>query len=79
MDVVNGPLRTQDARQSCASTGFRPRPRSEDELKRLGGRFEKVDDWQSLAIVDGHLITGQNPASSEATAKALLGVLSTKA
>ncbi|QNP40767.1 type 1 glutamine amidotransferase domain-containing protein [Lysobacter solisilvae (ex Woo and Kim 2020)] len=47
----------------------------EDELKRLGGRFEKVDDWQSLAIVDGNLITGQNPASSEATAKALLGVL----
>lgn len=47
----------------------------EDELKRLGGRFEKVDDWQSLAIVDGRLITGQNPASSEAAAKALLRVL----
>jgi putative intracellular protease/amidase len=47
----------------------------EDELKRLGGKFEKVDDWQSLAIVDGKLITGQNPSSSEATAKALLGVL----
>lgn len=47
----------------------------EDELKRLGGRFEKVDNWQSLAIVDGLLITGQNPSSSEATAKALLGVL----
>ena len=47
----------------------------EDELKRLGGKFEKVDDWGTLAIVDGRLITGQNPASSEATAKALLGVL----
>lgn len=47
----------------------------EDELRRLGGRYEKVDDWQSLAIVDGRLITGQNPASSEATAKALLGVM----
>ncbi|MUV15782.1 type 1 glutamine amidotransferase domain-containing protein [Noviluteimonas gilva] len=47
----------------------------EDELKRLGGKYEKVDDWHSLAIVDGRLITGQNPASSEATAKALLGVL----
>jgi putative intracellular protease/amidase len=47
----------------------------EDELKRLGGRYEKVPDWQSLAIVDGHLITGQNPASSEATAKALLNVM----
>jgi putative intracellular protease/amidase len=47
----------------------------EDELKRLGGRYEKVGDWQSFAIIDGHLITGQNPASSEATAKALLSVL----
>jgi putative intracellular protease/amidase len=47
----------------------------EDELKRLGGNYEKAGDWQSLAIVDGRLITGQNPASSEATAKALLGVL----
>ena len=47
----------------------------EDELKRLGGKFEKAGDWQSLAIVDGRLITGQNPSSSEATAKALLGVL----
>ncbi len=48
----------------------------EDELKRLGGKYEKADDWQSFAIVDGRLITGQNPASSEATAKALLKALS---
>lgn len=47
----------------------------EDELKRLGGLFEKKDDWQSFAIIDGRLITGQNPASSEATAKALLSVM----
>jgi putative intracellular protease/amidase len=47
----------------------------EDELKRLGGRYEKAPDWQSFAIVDGRLITGQNPASSEATAKALLEVM----
>jgi putative intracellular protease/amidase len=47
----------------------------EDELKRLGGRYEKAGDWESFAIVDGRLITGQNPASSEATAKALLGVV----
>lgn len=47
----------------------------EDELKRLGGQFEKVADWQSLAITDGRLITGQNPSSSEATAQALLNVL----
>ena len=47
----------------------------EDELKRLGGKFEKVDDWQVLAITDGHLVTGQNPASSSAAAQALLKLL----
>lgn len=47
----------------------------EDELKRLGGRFEKVDNWRSFAITDGRLITGQNPASSTAGAQALLKLL----
>lgn len=47
----------------------------EDELKRLGGKFEKVDDWQVLAITDGRLVTGQNPASSTAAAKELLKLL----
>ena len=47
----------------------------EDELKRLGGLYEKAADWASFAIVDGRLVTGQNPASSTAGAKALLGLL----
>lgn len=47
----------------------------EDELRHLGGLYEKKDDWQSFAIIDGRLITGQNPASSEASAKALLSVM----
>jgi putative intracellular protease/amidase len=47
----------------------------EDEMKRLGGRYEKAPDWQSFAVVDGSLVTGQNPASSEAAAEALLGLL----
>ena len=51
----------------------------EDELKRLGGHFEKAPDWQSFAIVDGLLITGQNPASSTAAAKALIELVSKKA
>jgi putative intracellular protease/amidase len=46
----------------------------EDELKRLGAHFEKAANWQSFAIVDGHLITGQNPASSIAVAQTLLKV-----
>jgi putative intracellular protease/amidase len=49
----------------------------EDELKRLGGLFEKVPDWQSLAVVDGRLITGQNPASSTAAAQELIKLLNT--
>jgi putative intracellular protease/amidase len=44
----------------------------EDELKRLGAIFERVPSWQPFSIVDGRLITGQNPASSTSAAKALL-------
>jgi putative intracellular protease/amidase len=51
----------------------------EDELKRLGGRYEKAADWQSFVVVDGRLITGQNPASSLEGAQALLQVLAKKA
>lgn len=47
----------------------------EDELKRLGGLFEKKDNWVSFSIIDGRLITGQNPASSTETAKALLSIM----
>jgi putative intracellular protease/amidase len=47
----------------------------EDELKSLGAKFEKVPNWQPFSIVDGRLITGQNPASSTAAAKALLNSL----
>ena len=44
----------------------------EDELIKQGGQYQKTDDWGELAIEDGLLITGQNPASSELTAKKLL-------
>ena len=32
-------------------------------------------DWQPYAITDGLLVTGQNPASSEAAAEALIKLL----
>jgi putative intracellular protease/amidase len=51
----------------------------EDELLRLGAIFEKVRDWQPFSIVDGRLITGQNPASSTITAKNLLKVVAAEA
>lgn len=47
----------------------------EDELKRLGANFEKVPNWEPFSIVDGRLITGQNPASSTSAAQALLKLL----
>jgi putative intracellular protease/amidase len=47
----------------------------EDELKRLGGLYEKKANWESFAITDGRLITGQNPASSTAGAQALVKLL----
>jgi len=50
----------------------------EDELLRLGATFEKVRNWQPFSIVDGHLITGQNPASSTSAAHALLRVVGTE-
>ncbi|KFZ28172.1 dimethylallyltransferase [Pseudidiomarina atlantica] len=48
----------------------------EDKLKSLGADYQKVDDWAPLAVVDGQLITGQNPASSEKVARELLTKLS---
>ena len=51
----------------------------EDELKRLVAIFEKLPNWQPFSIVDGRLITGQNPASSTSAAVALLKLVSEKA
>lgn len=47
----------------------------EDMLKANGGNYEKGDDFASFVVTDGKLVTGQNPASSEAAARKLLGLL----
>ena len=47
----------------------------EDMLKDRGGLYVKAEDWAPFVQVDGHLITGQNPASSEPAAAALLELL----
>ncbi len=44
----------------------------EDELIKKGGDYQKVDDWNVLAIQDGLIISGQNPASSEAAAQKII-------
>ena len=47
----------------------------EDMLTQNGGVYSKGPDWQPYVLVDGLLITGQNPASSEPVAHALLAQL----
>ncbi|KLO87990.1 NonF protein, involved in nonactin biosynthesis [Fusarium fujikuroi] len=44
----------------------------EDEIKRVGGKYVKADDWAEKLAVDGQVITGQNPASAHAVGKAIL-------
>ncbi|WP_046060381.1 type 1 glutamine amidotransferase domain-containing protein [Paracidovorax citrulli] len=47
----------------------------EDMLKANGGEYAKGADWAPFVLTDGMLVTGQNPASSEPAAKALLRLL----
>lgn len=47
----------------------------ETKLKELGGTFAGAADWQEHVVVDGNLITGQNPASSGKAADALIARL----
>jgi putative intracellular protease/amidase len=47
----------------------------EDELMRLGATFEKLADWQPFSVLDGRLLTGQNPASSTLAAQNLVNLL----
>ena len=52
----------------------------EDMLRKNGGNYSKAADWQPYVVTDGLLVTGQNPASSELAARALLerlGLVST--
>ena len=44
----------------------------EDLLQEKGANYSSADDWQPYTVTDGNLITGQNPASSEQVAQALL-------
>jgi putative intracellular protease/amidase len=50
----------------------------EDEFIKQGAFYQKAADWQPFAITDGKLVTGQNPASSELTAQAVLDLIATK-
>lgn len=47
----------------------------ETRLRELGANFAKGEDWQPNIQQDANIITGQNPASSEPAARAVLAVL----
>ena len=47
----------------------------EDMLVKNGAVYSKGADWQPYVVTDGKLITGQNPASSDAAAHAVLNQL----
>lgn len=47
----------------------------EDALKKCGGIYSKGPDWSCHVQIDGHLVTGQNPASSEEAARVVLKLL----
>ena len=46
----------------------------EDEFIKLGAHYKKGADWAPFVVEDGNLVTGQNPASSEGVAKALVAM-----
>jgi len=47
----------------------------EEMLKAKGGDYSKAADFSPHVVTDGLLITGQNPASSEPAAEALMKAL----
>jgi len=48
---------------------------TEDLLKSRGADYQKADDWNSFSVVDGLLITGQNPQSAQVVGENLLKAL----
>ncbi|KAL8409190.1 hypothetical protein RB594_007585 [Gaeumannomyces avenae] len=48
----------------------------EDDMKKAGATFVKADEpWGEKVVVDGNLITGQNPASAKAVGEAIVKAL----
>jgi len=49
---------------------------AEEEIKKRGARYDKgLIPFTSHVVVDGRLVTGQNPGSAKATAKQVVAVL----
>ncbi|MBE1484841.1 type 1 glutamine amidotransferase domain-containing protein [Plantactinospora soyae] len=50
----------------------------EERLRTAGAQFESGPAWSSYVVVDGNLVTGQNPGSGEAAAEAVLRELAAR-
>jgi putative intracellular protease/amidase len=48
----------------------------ESRLRELGAEFVPAENWQDNVVVDGRLVTGQNPQSSASAARAVIRLLS---
>ena len=52
----------------------------EEELKKRGAKYSKASlPFKSHVVEDGHLITGQNPASAHGVGQAVVNQLTAKA
>lgn len=47
----------------------------ETRLRELGARFVPEENWKDHVVVDGRLVTGQNPQSSASAARAVMRLL----
>jgi len=47
----------------------------QDRLVSLGAQYSRGRDWGEYVVTDGHLVTGQNPASAGLAARRLMGLL----
>lgn len=47
----------------------------ENKIKERGANYQKGKDWSSFTVVDGLLLTGQNPQSSEEVAQKLFDMI----
>lgn len=67
MSVIDLGLRENNILYQCRPA--LPPPRMDVSVHQKG------DDWASFMVADGKLVTGQNPASSEAVAHKLLSFM----
>ncbi|WP_018936159.1 type 1 glutamine amidotransferase domain-containing protein [Thioalkalivibrio sp. ALJ24] len=47
----------------------------QDRLQSRGGELDSAEDWAEHVVVDGRLVTGQNPQSSRGVADAMVRLL----